>query len=92
MAFSATVQNVQYLGPGKTQISGSWSGASGDQAGTIAVAGTVTNTLFQSYNSGQTWQVIPRVTVSVTSGISTLTINNQDDVTTGYFTIDKIGG
>lgn len=92
MAFSATVRNVQYMGAGKSQLTGDWTGASGDSAGSISVSGVVTNTLFQSYNSTNTWQIIPRVTVSVVSGISTLTINNQDDVTTGYFTIDRMGG
>lgn len=92
MAFSATVRNVQYMGPGKSQLTGDWTGASGDVAGTMAVGGIVTNTLFHSYSSTNTWQVIPRVTVSVASGISTLTINNQDDVTAGYFTIDRMGG
>lgn len=91
MAFSATVFNTQYLGPGKTKLAGSWSGASGDTAGSLAIAGTVTQANFYSFNTGQTWQIVPRVTTSVSSGISTLTINNQDDVTTGYFEIEKLG-
>lgn len=91
MAFSATVYNTQYIGPAKTQLSGSWSGAIGDAAGTMVVAGVVTNTLFQAYDDDNNWQIIPRVTVSVSSGISTLTINNQDNVSSGYFTIDKLG-
>jgi hypothetical protein len=91
MAFSATVYNTQYLGPSKTKLSGSWTGASGDTAGSLAVGGLVTQANFYSFNSGNTWQIIPRVTVSVASGISTLTINNQDDVTTGYFEIEKMG-
>lgn len=91
MAFSATVRNVQYLGPGKTKMSGSWSGASGDSAGSLAVSGTVTQANFYKYDTGETWQIIPRVSASVSSGITTLTINNQDDVTTGYFEIEKLG-
>lgn len=91
MAFSATVYNTQYIGPAKTQLSGSWSGAAGDAAGTMTVAGVVTNTVFQAYDDDSQWQSIPRVTVSVANGISTLTINNQDNVTIGYFTIDKLG-
>lgn len=91
MAFSATVYNTQYIGPAKTQLTGSWSGSAGDAAGTMTIAGVVTNTLFQAYDSTNQWEIIPRVTISVSGGISTLTINNQDNVTTGYFTIDKLG-
>lgn len=91
MAFSATVRNVQYVGPGKTQITGDWAGASGDTAGSMTVGGLVTQANFYSYNTGQGWQIIPRVTSSVASGITTLTINNQDDVTSGYFEIQKLG-
>jgi len=92
MAFSATIQNVQYLGPGKTKLTGSWSGAAGDSAGSLAVAGVVTQANFYKYDNDQTWQIIPRVSSSVSSGITTLTINNQDNVTTGYFEIEKLGG
>ena len=92
MAFSATIQNVQYMGPGRTSLSGTWSGASGDAAGSLAVAGTVIKANFYTFDSDNTWQVIPRVSSSVSSGITTLTINNLDDVTTGYFEIDKLGG
>lgn len=91
MAFSATVNGAAYLGAGKVKVWGSWSGASGDSAGSLAVAGTVTQANFYKFDSGNTWQIIPRVSTSVSSGISTLTINNQDDVTTGYFEIEKLG-
>lgn len=92
MAFSATINNTCYMGPGRTALSGSWSGLSGDTAGSMTVAGTVIKANFYKYDNNQTWQIIPRVTSSVTSGITTLTINNQDDVVTGYFEIDKLGG
>ncbi len=91
MAFSATVRNTQYMGPGRTSYVGDWTGASGDTAGTMTVGGIVLKANFYKFNSDQTWQIIPRVTSSLTSGITTLTINNQDDVTTGYFEIDKLG-
>lgn len=91
MAFSATVYNTQYIGPAKTQLTGNWTGSAGDAAGTLTVGGIVTNTLFQAYDADNAWQITPRVTVSVASGISTLTINNQETVTAGYFTIDKLG-
>ena len=91
MAFSATVRGMSYLGAGKTKMYGDWAGASGDSAGSLAIGGIVTQANFYSYNTGQTWQTIPRVTASVSSGITTLTINNQDDVTSGYFEIEKLG-
>lgn len=91
MAFSSTIQNVQYAGPGKTILSGIWSGVAGDAAGSLAVSGTVTKADFIKFDSDNTFQGNARVSSSVSSGISTLTINNQDNVTTGYFTIEKLG-
>lgn len=92
MAFSATIRNVQYMGAGKTHLSGTWSGSSGDAAGSLSIAGIVTKANFYKFDSDNSWQMIPRVSSSVSSGITTLTINNQDDVVTGYFEIDKLGG
>lgn len=91
MAFSATVYNTIYLGAGRTQISGIWSGVVGDAAGTMTVGGIVLNAQFSKFDNDNTFQFIPRPTSSVSSGITTLTINNTDNVTTGYFTIDKLG-
>lgn len=90
MAFSATVYNTTYLGPAKTCLAGSWSGSAGDAAGSMSVAGVVTQANFYKYDNDQTWQIIPRVSVSTSGGISTLTINNQDNVVTGYFEIYKL--
>lgn len=92
MAFSATIQNIQYMGPGQKQYTGIWSGASGDAAGTMTLAGTVTQTDFDNYDANAVYQIRPRCTSSVSGGITTLTINNQADVTTGYFTISVLGG
>lgn len=91
MAFSATINNTIYSGPGMTTLTGTWSGAAGDAAGTLAVAGTVVQAIFQGFETDQATQIIPRINSSVTSGITTLTINNQDDVATGYFQINKLG-
>lgn len=92
MAFSATVVNVQYLGPGKKQLTGTWSGSSGDSAGTMTFAGTVTKADFEYFDNDNAYQIHIRPFSSISSGITTLTINNQDDVTTGYFTVDVLGG
>lgn len=92
MAFSATVRNVQYPGPGRTTLSGDWSGSAGDSAGSMTVAGIVTKADFMKFDSDNTFQGLARVSSSVSSGITTLTVNNQDVVVTGYFTIEKLGG
>lgn len=91
MAFSATIRNVQYIGPGKTTLSGEWSGAAGDAAGSFAISGIVTKADFMKFDNDNTFQGLARVSSSVSSGITTLSVNNQDNVTTGYFTIEKLG-
>lgn len=91
MAFSATVRNIQYWGPGRTSMSGDWSGNAGDAAGTMTIAGVVIQAIFQKFTSDNTFEIIPKVTTSISSGISTVTIENQDNVTTGYFEISKLG-
>ncbi len=92
MAFSSTIQNTQYLGPGKTVLTGIWSGLAGDAAGSLAIAGIVTRADFAKFDADNSYQGNARVSSSVSSGITTLTINNQDNVVTGYFTIEKLGG
>jgi hypothetical protein len=91
MAFSATVRNTQYCGPGKTIVTGSWSGSSGDTAGLFTVSGVVTASRFQKFDSDNTYQGDARCSTSTASGLTTITVNNQDDVTTGYFTVEKLG-
>lgn len=91
MAFSATVSGVRYLGPAASTLFGSWSGSAGDAAGTLAVSGVVLDARFMKYDADNTTQTLPRVTSSVANNITTLTINNQDNVTTGYFIIEKGG-
>jgi hypothetical protein len=91
MAFSATVYNTVYYGPCRSSLSGTWSGLAGDAAGTMSVGGVVTKANFYKFDNDNSWQIIPRVTSSIISGITTLTINNQDNVVNGYFEIDKLG-
>ena len=91
MSFSATVTNVQYIGPGKRQLSGTWSGNAGDAAGTMTVSGTVINANFSKFDADNSSQGLARCSSSISSGITTLTINNQDNVVTGYFTLDILG-
>ena len=91
MAFSSTINNVQYIGPGKRQLSGTWSGLYGDAAGTMTVSGTVIQARFDKFDSDLTYQGPARCSSSITSGITTLTINNQDNVVNGQFTLDVLG-
>lgn len=91
MAFSATVRNTQYWGPGRTSMSGDWSGSAGDAAGTMSFGGVVIQAIFQKFTADNTFEIVPKVTSTIASGITTLTIENQDNVTTGYFEISKLG-
>lgn len=91
MAFSATVYNTQYMGPARTVLSGIWSGSAGDAAGSMSIGGVVTSARFEKFDADQTYQGLARCSSSTSSGITTLTINNQDNVVTGYFTIEKLG-
>jgi hypothetical protein len=91
MAFSATVNNVQYIGPAKRQLSGTWTGSAGDAAGSMSVSGTVVSAKFQKMDADNTFQGDARCSVSTTSGITTLTIQNQDNVVNGFFTLDILG-
>jgi hypothetical protein len=92
MAFSATVQNIQYIGPAKRQLSGTWSGNAGDAAGSFAVSGTVVSARFEKFDSDNSWAGVVRCqNAQPVNGITTLTINNQDNVVVGYFTLDVLG-
>jgi hypothetical protein len=91
MAFASTVNNVQYIGPAKRQLSGTWTGLAGDAAGTMTVSGTVVSARFEKMDADNTFQGNARCSVSTTSGITTLTIQNQDNVVNGFFTVDVLG-
>lgn len=88
MAFSATVRGTAYLGALRL-IYGDWTGSSGDAAGTVTISGPKPYVaLFQKFDAiDRSYQIVPRVEVSTTSGITTITVENQDDVTTGSFMI-----
>lgn len=91
MAFASTVNNIQYMGPGKRVISGTWTGLAGDAAGTMTVGGTVTSARFEKFDNDQTFAQPVRCFNSVSSGISTITVQNQDNVVNGQFTIETLG-
>lgn len=93
MAFSATVRGVRYLGVSGVQVFGDWTGSAGDTAGTMTVSGQVQQAVFQKFDSiDNTYQILPRIETSFssTTGLTTITVENQDTVTTGKFLIDKL--
>lgn len=92
MAFSATIRGIRYGGYGSNQLYGDWSGASGDAAGLFTVSGAVQAVIFQKFDPiDKTYQILPRVETSYSTGtnLTVITIENQDDVTTGKFLIDR---
>lgn len=93
MAFTTTVRTQVYPGPGVRMVIGDWSGSAGDASGTIALGGGYPMMcVFQKFDSlDGSYQIIPRVEVSVSGGICTFTIENQDNVTTGRFLIVTSG-
>lgn len=99
MAFSATVTGQSYQGQLRI-IFGTWSGLTGDAAGTLSIGGYYLGSLwFKNDTSGATTgnqanintsQVFPTVQWNgVVPG--TLTIQNQDNVATGGFIVFTMG-
>lgn len=95
MAFSATVRGNNYLGgPGGIKITyGDWTGSAGDAAGTVQVSGGYPlMAIFQKFDAlDNTYEIVPRVEVSVSGSVATITVENQDNVTTGRFLIVHAG-
>ena len=89
MAFSYAITQSVPLAAGARMIIGTWTGSLGDAAGTIAIAGAPMGpSVFQKLDSkDNTYEIIARVGASTTSGITTYTIENQDVVTNGYFSV-----
>ena len=91
MAFSSTVNNIQYYGPSRRLISGTWTGSAGDASGTMTVSGNVVSALFEKFDADNTWGTVVRCSTSTTSGITTLTVQNQDNVVNGQFKLEVLG-
>ena len=95
MAFSATVRGNAYLGgAGGLKVTyGEWSGVPGDTAGTVSVSGGYPLlAVFQKFDAiDNTYQIIPRIEISVSGSVTTITIENQDTVVTGRFFIVHAG-
>lgn len=92
MAFSATVRGTGYLFAPLRVTYGDWTGSAGDAAGTITISGVVQNAVFQKFDAiDGTYQIIPRIEVSISGFTSTVTVENQDTVTSGKFMIWSLG-
>lgn len=89
MAFSTSNVQVSYAPPLKLFI-GDWAGAAGDAAGTLSIGGRYVGSLWfkndtTSANATST-QIFPKVEWDGNVP-GTLTIENQDNVTTGSFIV-----
>ena len=92
MAFSFTVRNQSYHGQGHRTLFGDWTGSYGDAAGSVPVYGKVLRADFVKQDPLDiTNQIRARTEVSVSGNISTITVENQDNVTSGTFLIDVVG-
>lgn len=96
MAFSATVRGSAYLGGqgGIKIVYGDWSSVVGDAAGTLSIGGRLIGSLWfkndsTAVNAGTT-QFFPGVQWDGNIP-GTLTIQNQDNVTTGAFILFTLG-
>lgn len=87
MAF--TTSNVRTSVFGNLRVTcGDWTGTVGDAAGTIGVAGgRVYLSEVTAQDSGQPYQIEIPVSVSTSGSVSTVTVYNQNTVTTGRFLI-----
>ena len=96
MAFSSTVRGVANLGGpcGLRVMHGDWSGLAGDAAGTITVGGRFLGSLWFKNDSSSvnqnTSQIFPDVDWDGNTP-GTLTVQNQDNVTTGSFLVFSLG-
>lgn len=95
MAFSFTISGTANLGGqnGLRILVGTWTGNAGDAAGSITIAGPIPwMAIFQKFDPlDNTYEIVPRVEASYVNGLTTYTIENQDNVTQGRFTIIESG-
>jgi hypothetical protein len=86
---------MAYLGPGLRVTYGDWSGAAGDAAGTISVAGRYLGSLWFKNDTtavnANTSQIFPVVNWDASVAPGNLTVQNQDNVTNGSFILFSLG-
>lgn len=83
------------MGAGLRVTYGDWSGAIGDAAGTIGVAGRYIGSLWfkndKTTVNANTSQIFPIVNWDAAVNPGNLTVQNQDDVTNGSFLLFSLG-
>lgn len=92
MAFATTNVQVAPVGNG-WRLTGEWTGAVGDAAGTVSVGGArVTAIAFniQDATSQEDRPVPTSVSTDSTTGLSTVTVYNSQAVATGRFSIEYV--
>ena len=94
MAFSATVRFRGSIAGPMTATVGDWSGNAGDTAGSVTVGGRYVGSLWfknDTTTANQlTSQIFPKVEWDGNVP-GTLTVENQDTITTGSFIIFSLG-
>lgn len=88
MAFTTSTVTSTPIGGNVRIITGLWSGSAGDAAGTFTFGGALIGSLwFDNDANTQSNQIFPAVSNSVSGNITTLTVQNQDNITNGTFII-----
>lgn len=90
MAFSTANVLSTSIGGQIRILTGTWSGSAGDAAGTVTFAGGYIGSFWFDTDSNSN-QVFPAVNSSVSGSTTTLTVQNQDNVTNGTFIIFVTG-
>lgn len=87
MAFATTNVKTCSFGPLRVTY-GNWTGAIGDAAGSLPVAGgQVYLAVFNDQDGGTPYQLMPPVPTSTSGSVTTLTVNNNATVTSGTFLV-----
>lgn len=88
MAFSTANIVTTPIASALRVITGTWSGAAGDAAGSFTMGGALIGSMwFKNDANSNSTQIFPYVTSTVSGNISTLSVNNVDNVTNGTFII-----
>lgn len=88
MAFTTSSITTTPIAASLRVITGIWSGAAGDAAGSFTFGGALIGSLwFDNDANTQSNQIFPAVSASTTGNSTTLTVQNQDNITNGTFII-----
>ena len=87
MAFATTYVRSIPICAGQRKLTGRWTGSSGDAAGTITVASARIYSYDFNNQDSDSPKEKPDITVSTSSGKTTVSVHNHMNVTTGGFEI-----